>query len=125
MHSETGARCTLQAARARRLRGYSVEVGMEQDICDVTLWLIDKHSPSRVRVWVDRHYLPIMRGYLYARLRNGRRCAHPGELVRGKWQRKRQQPKKPGKNSEKRFCRPLPAPISRRTVPTRVDARNG
>ncbi|MAJ76639.1 hypothetical protein [Sulfitobacter sp. TMED3] len=29
---------------------------MEQDICDVTLWLIEKHSLSRVRIWIDRHY---------------------------------------------------------------------
>ncbi|PKQ12259.1 MAG: hypothetical protein CVT70_10360 [Alphaproteobacteria bacterium HGW-Alphaproteobacteria-1] len=34
---------------------------MEQDICDVTLWLIEKHGLSRVHVWVDRHYTQIGR----------------------------------------------------------------
>lgn len=61
MRTETGSRCVLQAARARRLSVYPDEFGMEQDICDVTLWLIEKHSLSRVHVWVDRHYTQIGR----------------------------------------------------------------
>ena len=61
MPTETGARCALQVARQRRLSVYPDEFGMEQDICDVTLWLIEKHSPFRVHVWVDRHYTQIGR----------------------------------------------------------------
>lgn len=56
MPSKTGARCALQAAGQRRLSGNPDEFGLEQDICDVTLWLIEKHRLSRVHVWVDRHY---------------------------------------------------------------------
>ena len=61
MPTETGARCVLQVARKRRLSVYPDEFGMEQDICDVTLWLIEKHSLSRVHVWVDRQYTQIGR----------------------------------------------------------------
>src|SRR6056297_3690665 len=61
MPTETGADCALQAARQRRLSVHPDEFGIEQDICDVTLWLIEKHSLSRVHVWVDRHYIQIGR----------------------------------------------------------------
>lgn len=61
MPTETGARCILQMARQRRLSVRPGEFGLEQDICDVTLWLIEKHSLSRVHVWVDRHYTQIGR----------------------------------------------------------------
>lgn len=61
MLTETGARCALQVSRQRRLSVYPDEFGMEQDICDVTLWLIEKHSLSRVQVWVGRHYTQIGR----------------------------------------------------------------
>lgn len=61
MPTETGARCVLQAARPRRLSVRPHEFGIEQDICDVTLWLIEKHGLSRVHVWVDRHYTQIGR----------------------------------------------------------------
>ncbi|GGH41455.1 hypothetical protein [Cribrihabitans marinus] len=36
---------------------------MEQDICDVTLWLIEKHGLSHVHVWVDRHYTHVDRQF--------------------------------------------------------------
>ncbi|WP_043769230.1 hypothetical protein, partial [Roseivivax isoporae] len=61
VQNETWARCALQAARQRRLSVYPDEFGLEQDICDVTLWLIEMHSLSRVHVWVDRHYTQIGR----------------------------------------------------------------
>ncbi|MGR3443839.1 MAG: hypothetical protein ACU0DP_10385 [Thalassococcus profundi] len=61
MPNETGARCALQVARQRRLSVRPDEFGLEQDICDVTLWLIEMHSLSRVHVWVDRHYTQIGR----------------------------------------------------------------
>ena len=61
MPTEAGARCVLQLARRRRLSVHPDQFGMEQDICDVTLWLIEKHSLSRVHVWVDRHYTQIGR----------------------------------------------------------------
>lgn len=50
MPTETGARCVLQVARQRRLSVYPDEFGLEKDIRDVTLWLIEKHSLSRVHV---------------------------------------------------------------------------
>ncbi|WP_026759149.1 hypothetical protein [Sediminimonas qiaohouensis] len=56
MRSEAGARCALQMARARRLSVFPDEFGMEQDICDITLWLIEKFRLRSVLVWVDRHY---------------------------------------------------------------------
>jgi len=61
MPTEFGARCALQVARQRRLSVYPDDFGLEQDICDVTLWLIEKHNLSRVHVWVDRHYTQIGR----------------------------------------------------------------
>lgn len=61
MPTETGARCVLQVARRRRLSFHPDAFGIEQDICDVTLWLIEKHSLSHVHVWVDRHYTQIGR----------------------------------------------------------------
>ncbi len=63
MSPETGVSCGLQVARARRLSVYPDEFGMEQEICDVTLWLIEKHSLSRVRIWIDRHYTQIGRKF--------------------------------------------------------------
>ncbi len=56
MTGETGTRCALQVARERRLRAHPDEFGMEQDICDVTLWIQEKFRLSSVHVWVDRHH---------------------------------------------------------------------
>lgn len=44
----------FQVARKRRLSVYPDKFGMEQDICNVTLWLIEKHSLSHVHAWVIR-----------------------------------------------------------------------
>ena len=52
---------------------------MEQDICDVTLWLIEKHSLSRVHVWVDRHYTQISRGIAGVTVMTSPR--HPAQLT--------------------------------------------
>jgi len=42
--------------RARRLSVYPDEVGIAQDVCDVTLWLIEKHGLSRVLCeWTDTY----------------------------------------------------------------------
>ena len=46
MPTETGARYALQVARQRRLSVYPDDFGLEQDICDVTLSLIEMHSIS-------------------------------------------------------------------------------
>ncbi|WP_101068855.1 hypothetical protein [Roseovarius salinarum] len=43
-------------ARAHRLSVFPDEFGMEQDICDSTLWLIENFRLRSVLVWVDRHY---------------------------------------------------------------------
>ena len=56
MSRESGARCTLQVARERRLSAYPGEFGMEQDICDVTLWLKEKSQEHSLLLWIDRHY---------------------------------------------------------------------
>ncbi|MDO6732459.1 hypothetical protein Q4577_20725 [Marinovum sp. 2_MG-2023] len=50
-------RCALQFARQRRLDVYPEEFGLEQDICDVTLWLVQKYRLPSALVWVDRHYV--------------------------------------------------------------------
>lgn len=57
MQSETAPRCALQVARQRRLGVYPEEFGLEQDICDVTLWLVQKYRLPSVIVWIDRHYV--------------------------------------------------------------------
>lgn len=56
MRNERGTRCTLQIARERRLSAYPGEFGMEQDICDVTLWLKEKSQEHSLLLWIDRHY---------------------------------------------------------------------
>lgn len=56
MPRKSGARCALQIARERRLSIHPDEFGVEQDICDVTLWLAGKFRVSPVLLWVDRHY---------------------------------------------------------------------
>lgn len=49
-------RCKLQFARQRRLSVYPDRFGMEQDICDVTMWLVTKFRVRFVHLWIDRHY---------------------------------------------------------------------
>lgn len=61
MSTETGTRCALQVARKRRLSVNPDQFGLEQDICDVTLWLTELHRLSRTLVWVDRHYTHVGR----------------------------------------------------------------
>src|SRR6056297_1687099 len=61
MPTEAGSRCALQVARKRRLNVFPDRFGLEQDICDVTLWLAEKYGLSRVRVYVDRHYIQVGR----------------------------------------------------------------
>ncbi len=56
MPRKSGARCTLQVARERRLSAYPDEFGCEQDICDVTLWLGEKFREPSLLLWIDRHY---------------------------------------------------------------------
>ncbi len=56
MRRNSGGRCTLQVARERRLSAYPDEFGMEQDICDVTLWLSSKFRQPSLLLWIDRHY---------------------------------------------------------------------
>lgn len=53
----SGARCVLQVYRTRRLSVYPDTPDIEQDICDVTLWLAAKHRLVKVIVCVDRHYI--------------------------------------------------------------------
>ena len=48
-------RCINQEHRERRSCGLHGEVDVEQDICDVTLWLIEKYRLKSPHVWVDRH----------------------------------------------------------------------
>jgi hypothetical protein len=55
MPIDAGARCLLQIALDRRLRIDPTAFGLEQDICDVTLWLQEKFQLSSVHVWIDRH----------------------------------------------------------------------
>jgi hypothetical protein len=57
MPSKAAPRCALQIARQRRLSAYPKEFGLEQDICDITLWLVQKFRVPSVLVWIDRHYV--------------------------------------------------------------------
>ena len=61
MPTKSVALCGLQLARERRLSVYPEDIGIEQDICDVTLWLIEKYRLPRVLVWVARHYTQVSR----------------------------------------------------------------
>lgn len=56
MGAEAPPRCKLQFARRRRLSVYPDAFGMEQDICDVTMWLVTKFRVRSVHLWIDRHY---------------------------------------------------------------------
>lgn len=56
MSRKSGARCRLQFARERRLSVYPDEFGMEQDICDVTLWLRWKFRETSLLLWIGQHY---------------------------------------------------------------------
>lgn len=56
MSRKSGARCRLQVARERRLSVYPSECGMEQDICDVTLWLKGKFRETSLLLWIGQHY---------------------------------------------------------------------
>lgn len=58
MRVERGSRCLLQIALDKRSKVAPITFGLEQDICDVTLWIQEKFQLSSVHVWVDRH-----RGY--------------------------------------------------------------
>lgn len=57
MSSKLRRPCQLQAAMKRRLAVYPKAFCIEQDICDVTLWLIEKFRVPSVHLWVDRHYV--------------------------------------------------------------------
>jgi len=56
MGGEAPPRCKLQFTRQRRLSVYPDEFGMEQDICDVTIWITTKFRVRFVHLWIDRHY---------------------------------------------------------------------
>lgn len=38
------------------MRAMQNEVDIEQDICDVTLWLMIKYRQQSVHVWIERNY---------------------------------------------------------------------
>ena len=56
MCAKTPPRCRLQVARERRLSVHPGRFGLEQDICDVSLWLATTFRQRRVHLWIDRHY---------------------------------------------------------------------
>tara|TARA_R110002049_G_scaffold201238_1_gene371996 strand:+ start:311 stop:727 length:417 start_codon:yes stop_codon:yes gene_type:complete len=52
---ESGSGCQLQ--EARRCRGLtSDECEMNQDICDISLWLMVKFQIPFAPLWIDRHH---------------------------------------------------------------------
>ncbi len=57
MPGEPTPRCALRIARQRRLSVYPEKFGLEQDICDVTLWLAQKFRVPPALVLIDRHYV--------------------------------------------------------------------
>lgn len=59
MPTDTVSGCRLQHARRRSSdpdEGYS----LQQDICDISMWLLQKFRVPFVHLWVDRH--PFQRG---------------------------------------------------------------
>ena len=61
MPSRTKSQCASQFARERRLSVYPHDFGIEQDVCDVTLWILEKFRVPSVHLWVDRHYFHVGR----------------------------------------------------------------
>ena len=55
MQVEPGSGCQLQ--KARRRRGLTPdECEMDQNICDISLWLMVKFQISFAPLWIDRHH---------------------------------------------------------------------
>ena len=55
MQVEPGSGCQLQ--KARRSRGLTPdECEMDQNICDISLWLMVKFQISFAPLWIDRHH---------------------------------------------------------------------
>jgi hypothetical protein len=53
MPTDTVAGCQLQQARRR---GSAPDEGsVDQDICDISMWLVQKFRVPFVHLWVDRH----------------------------------------------------------------------
>jgi len=73
------ARCVLHMARKRRLSVFPEKVGIEHDICDVTLWLMEKFGLKSVHVWIDRHYTQF--GSEIAGVTVMTSPPHPGQLT--------------------------------------------
>lgn len=57
MPGKATLQCAQQIARERRLSVYPKDFGTEQDICDVTLWMVQKFRVPSAWVWIDRHYV--------------------------------------------------------------------
>ncbi|MGI3167269.1 hypothetical protein [Pseudooceanicola sp. 200-1SW] len=56
MPAAAPAHCKLQFMRQRRLSVYPDEFDLEQDICDITMWLTVKLHLRSTHLWIDRHY---------------------------------------------------------------------
>lgn len=56
MPHKSGRRGNRQVAPEHRLDAGPDEFGLEQDICDVTLWLQEKFREPSLRLWIDSHY---------------------------------------------------------------------
>ena len=59
MPTDTVTGCQLQYAR--RPGSVPGDLALHRDICDVTLWLVQKFRVPFVHLWVDRH--PYQRGW--------------------------------------------------------------
>lgn len=55
MQGETGLGCQLQQIRCRR--DFESEACiLDRDICDLTMWLLEKYPEPFLHLWIDRHY---------------------------------------------------------------------
>ena len=66
MAPEKVSRCALQFNMKRRLSKRRPDVhpdehAVEQDICDVTLWLRERYHLQSLHLWVERHFSQIGR----------------------------------------------------------------
>jgi hypothetical protein len=55
MPSEVSLGCQLQQSRLRRNSDHGA-CDLDRDICDITMWLLEKYREPFLHVWIDRHY---------------------------------------------------------------------
>lgn len=55
MQNEVGLSCQLRQARLR-WNFDPAHCNLDRDICDITMWLLDKYQEPYLHLWIDRYY---------------------------------------------------------------------